>query len=92
MATDTNQTTQHDAIRLWADDRGGHPASVGSTANGDDVGVLRIFFPGQGSGDELDTIEWDAFFDKFEEAKLAFVYETHTADGELSRFGKFVSR
>ena len=33
-----------------------------------------------------------SFFDKFEEANLAFIYQEETADGELSRFCKFVDR
>ena len=92
MSTSTNTTTNHEVIRLWTEDRGGKPASVASTTEGDDVGVLRIFFPGQGSGDQLDEISWEDFFDKFEEASLAFLYDIHTTDGSLSRFCKFVQR
>ncbi len=92
MSSSANTTTNHEVIRLWTEDRGGVPASVSSTTEGDDVGLLRIFFPGQGSGDQLDEISWEDFFGKFEEAKLAFIYDVHTAEGSLSRFSKFVQR
>ena len=86
------QTTNHELIQLWTYDRGGVPAAVGASGGKKDLGVLRIHFPGHGSDDALDEVEWDAFLAKFDEAKLAFVYDIHTADGELSRFCKFVSR
>jgi hypothetical protein len=55
-------------------------------------GVLRIDFPGVGAEDSLEEIGWDEFFKKFDDAKLAFVYQDKKADGEESRFSKFVSR
>lgn len=91
-STTTNTTTNHEVIRLWCEDRGGVPAAVSSTHDDRDVGVIRVHFPGQGSGDTLDEISWDDFFAKFEEAKLAFLYDIRTESGELSRFSKFVSR
>ncbi len=92
MSTSSTPTVQHETIRLWIEDRRGVPASVAATGGKDDVGILRVWFPGQGSGDELDKISWEDFFSKFEESNLAFIYETRAADGELSRFCKFVSR
>jgi hypothetical protein len=86
------QTHNHETIRLWIEDRKGKPASVASTQSSDDVGLLRVWFPGQGSGEQLDELSWDDFFAKFDEANLSFLYETLTTDGELSRFSKFVSR
>lgn len=92
MASEAITTTNHDAIRIWTADRGGVPAAVESTMKESDVGLLRIFFPGQGSGDELKEISWDEFFSKFEEEKLAFVCDLHTEDGKLSRFSKLITR
>lgn len=89
---DTHETTTHETIRLWIEDRAGKPATVTSTHQKDDVGVLRVWFPGQGSGDDLDEISWDDFFAKFEEAKLKFLYEIHAEGNELSRFSKFIAR
>ena len=86
-------TTDHDEIRRWAEERGGKPAHVRSTGGGDDAGLLRIWFPGVGAGeDELEPISWDEFFEKFEEKNLALVYQDETAEGEESRFAKLVSR
>ena len=81
-------TTDHDEIKHWVESRDGHPATVD---DGDDVSVLRIDF-GE-SEDGLRRIEWDEFFEKFEEKKLAFLHQDTTDGGEEeSRFNKFVSR
>jgi hypothetical protein len=36
-------------------------------------------------------VDWDAFFDKFEASKLAFLYQDKTAGGKMSRFHKVLS-
>jgi hypothetical protein len=54
----------------------------------DDAGIIRIDFPG-GSGEQsLEAITWEDFFEKFEQAKLAFLYQ----EGPDTRFNKLVSR
>ena len=35
---------------------------------------------------------WDDFFEKFDEADLAFLYQDKTEGGKISRFHKFVAR
>jgi hypothetical protein len=83
-------TTDHDVIRAWAEARGGAPSSVEGTGGGDDAGVLRIEF--RDPDHELDEVDWDPFFRTFDGRGLAFVYQEHTSDGEVSRFNKFVRR
>jgi hypothetical protein len=94
MATGHSQTTtDHQTIRRWVEERRGCPASVKGTERGDDnAGILRINFPGTSADESLEDLDWDTFFDKFEESKLAFVYQDETADGKESRFAKFVRR
>jgi hypothetical protein len=92
MAGESKMTTNHDEIRKWAEARGGKPATVKSTASKDDVGLLRIDFPGYKGEGTLEEITWDEFFKKFDEKKLAFLYQDKTSSGEESRFFKFVSR
>jgi hypothetical protein len=89
--TASKTTTDHDAIRKWAEKRGGHPTSVTGTEHGKEgAGILRLDF---GVKDEkLQPVDWDAFFDKFEESKLAFLYQDKTASGKMSRFHKFIHR
>jgi len=89
---ESKQTTDHDTIRRWVEERGGRPARVKDTGNGDDPGILRIDYPGRGDDDALEGISWDDFFRAFEENRLAFLYQEETADGEESRFSKLVSR
>jgi glutathione synthase/RimK-type ligase-like ATP-grasp enzyme len=82
-------TTDHDLIRKWTERRGGRPAVVKGTEGDDGEGILRIEFR---HGDKLEDIAWDAFFETFEDRKLAFLYQDKTADGKESRFFKFVKR
>ncbi|HET7609157.1 MAG TPA: hypothetical protein VFL84_10810, partial [Gammaproteobacteria bacterium] len=80
-------------IRQWAEARNGKPARVQGTGDGDDAGLLRIDFPEEHEDEErLEEISWDEFFEKFDEKRLAFVYQDKTAAGKPSRFNKFVSR
>lgn len=85
-------TTDHNTIRHWVEERGGKPATVKSTKSGGEAGLLRIDFPGYSGEETLEPIDWDTFFEKFEESKLAFLHQDQTADGQTSRFCKFVSR
>jgi len=87
---ESKRTTDHGKIRRWSEMRGGKPATVAGTASGDDeAGILRIAFT---DDEDLEIIEWDEFFDRFEDAELAFLYQEETSDGEPSRFFKFVAR
>lgn len=81
-------TTDHDTIRKWVEQRGGHPAHVKRTGRkSGDPGVLRIDYPGFSGEDSLEEIEWDEFFKAFDKNKLAFLYQ-----GGRSRFSKLVDR
>lgn len=91
MAGQSKTTTDHDTIRKWAEERGGKPASVKGTGGKDEAGVLRINFPG-GAEDSLEDISWEEFFEKFDEKKLAFLYQEETSGGKESRFFKLVNR
>lgn len=85
-------TIDHDEIRKWVEARGGKPSTVIRTEEHGEPGVLRIDFPGYSGEGTLEEIGWDDFFDKFEEKKLAFLYQEETASGETSTFNKLVSR
>jgi len=88
--SDSATTTDHKAIRKWAEERDGRPATVQATEEDGHAGILRIDFgPLE---DRLEEIEWDEFFRKFEESDLAFLHQDRTGDGKLSRFHKFVRR
>jgi len=88
--SDSETTTDHETIRKWADERGGRPATVKATEEDGHAGILRIDFgPKEKS---LDEIDWKEFFRKFDEARLAFLYQDRTKDGKISRFHKFVRR
>jgi hypothetical protein len=78
-----NQTTDHEEIRRWIEEREGTPSRVKDSGEG---GILRVDFGEQ--EENLEPMEWDVF----EKSDLAFLHQDRTADGKLSRFSKFVSR
>lgn len=83
-------TTDHAAIKAWIEARGGRPSVVSGTEGDDGEGILRVDFgPPE---DRLEEIGWEAFFETFEQRKLAFLHQDRTADGGESRFFKFVKR
>lgn len=86
------RTIDHDTIREWVEARGGHPARVKSTGSGNDPGLLRIDFPGYSGQGTLEHLDWDDWFEAFDENRLAFLYQDETSDGSLSRFSKLVGR
>jgi hypothetical protein len=87
-------TTDHQEIQRWAEQRGGIPACVKGTGDSEDTGIIRIEFPGTPNNreDKLQEINWDDFFEKFDDQGLALVYQEHTAGGEKSNFNKLVKR
>ena len=83
---ESKTTTNHEEIRRWVEDRGGHPAKVKDTE------VLRIDYPGFSGEESLEEITWEQFFDGFEKNKLAFLYQDRLESGETSRFSKLIDR
>src|SRR5579883_2956352 len=86
---------KHDRPRTdpqMAEERGAKPACVRGTGAPDDVGMIRLDFPGYSGEDKLQPISWDEWFEKFDERKLALVYQDETSGGQKSNFNKLVSR
>ena len=96
MATETKHTsrvtTDHEEIKNWAEERGAKPSCVRGTGGKNDIGILRLDFPGYTGEDKLEHISWDEWFEKFDERNLALLYQEETASGERSNFNKIVSR
>lgn len=84
--SDSKVTTNHDEIRRWVEERGGHPARVKETE------LLRIDYPGFSGEERLEKIGWEEFFASFDENKLAFLYQDKLESGETSRFSKLIDR
>jgi hypothetical protein len=81
-------TTDHDEIRQWAEAHGGKPAAVASTESDDEAGIIRIMFPDapNAKDEALEEIEWDEWFETFDDNGLALIYDPK------SNFNKLVSR
>lgn len=90
MASDTRQTQDHEEIRRWVEAHDGAPATVRGTGDEGEAGVLRIDFPGGAGEKELDHIDWNEWFDKFDESGLTFLYQEQKASAEDSTFFKLV--
>ncbi|MFN6943556.1 MAG: hypothetical protein ACK4ND_01310 [Cytophagaceae bacterium] len=90
---ESKHTTSHNTIKKWAEARKGKPTAVKATQGKNETGIVRLSFPGRKTNhDNLTEISWDKFFEKFEESKLAMVYQEETKTGRPSRFNKLVSR
>ena len=81
-------TTDHDAIRKWAESKGGKPAAVDRTHTEEDVGLIRIMFPDAPNShhENLVEITWEEFFKEFDERNLALIID------EKSLFNKLIGR
>ncbi|MBV9406581.1 MAG: hypothetical protein JO211_14650 [Acidobacteriaceae bacterium] len=91
MPSNLSKTTRdHEEIRRWAEERGGKPSHVKQTGSAGDVGILRIDFPGYSGEGRLEPVQWDEWFQKFDESDLVFVYEEETAGGQRSNFNKLI--
>lgn len=88
----TKTTTDHEAIRKWAERRDAIPAHVLGTGDDEDVGVLRLDFPEEEADANLEEISWDDFSEKFDRENLAFRYQDQKKSGEESYFHRFVQR
>ena len=84
--------TDHEQIRRWAEERGARPASVRGTGGRGDVGMIRLDFPGYSGATSLETVEWDEWFQKFDENNLALLVQEQTVRGQKSNFNKLVNR
>lgn len=62
---------------------------MAGTARGSEAaGLLRVDFPGYAGEESLSPLDWDEFFEKFEESNLAFLHDPK----KNSKFNKFVER
>src|ERR1043165_2031180 len=65
--------TDHDEIRRWVEQRGGHPARVKSTGQGKDPGVLRIDYPGYSGEGTLERMPGAECFEWFTRGQRALL-------------------
>jgi hypothetical protein len=91
-AAESRALTDHEEIQQWAEERGAHPACVRGTGSQTDIGMIRLDFPGYSGEQSLEEIEWDQWFEKFDDNNLALLVQEQTAGGEGSNFNKLVKR
>jgi hypothetical protein len=89
----SKQTSNHEEIKKWAEERGGVPSKIKNTGKDEDEGVLRVHFPQHSDNDDrFEEISWEDFFENFDENELDFLYQDKKSNGEISTFHKFVNR
>ena len=84
MANLSRTTRDHEEIRRWAEERGGKPAHVKSTGSKEDIGILRIDFPGFSGARSLEHISWDDWFKAFDENGIKFAFPQVRVAGQES--------
>jgi hypothetical protein len=84
--------TDHEEIRRWAEERNASPACVRRTGGDGDIGMIRLDFPGYSGEQSLDHVDWDDWFQKFDESNLALLVQDQLASGGQSNFNKLVGR
>lgn len=82
----TLATRNHDVIRRWAETRRAVPVTVPGTEHGGRPGALRMDFPGGSGRNRLQQVDWDSWFESFDQGELVMVYQEKTSDGERSSF------
>lgn len=87
----SKRTIDHTEIKKWAEARGARPSHIKRTGSKEDPGLLRLNFPAFAEKN-LENISWKEFFEKFEENKLAFLYQDKKSNGETSNFSRLVKR
>ena len=79
MAGKSAFTTDWKVIKRWVEERGGRPAIVKARSRGDYIAAPpRIDFAQYRSAGIFQRLSWEDFFKKFEEKRLAFVYQERT--------------
>lgn len=87
---DPRATIDHETVRQWVERRGGEPAAVPADASAA-AGRLCILFPDDdraGPADErAEPIDWESFFERFEDRELALVYREEVDSAEPTSDG-----
>lgn len=91
MAVEKRKTHDHYEIRSWIEQHGGHPACEYGVGDGDAV-LLQIDFANGTDTKPQHRLDWDEWFETFEQQNLALLYQADMAPGEGAPFYKLVGR
>jgi hypothetical protein len=92
MAGKKYMTTDPDVIRQWAEIRYGKPALLQEAGSEADEQRPGIVFPGFNYRTAYTEVSWQELFEQTVNADLVFLYQEKTEDGDLSHYGRFVTR
>ena len=75
----TQTLTDHDSIRRWAREHGARPALVKGTTRHNDANALQLAMEGTTQDGRLEPIDWDDWFQRFDESGLALMIDDSAA-------------
>src|SRR5690606_12525991 len=75
----THYTSNHTEIRRWAKRHGARPGIARDTIASRDLDQLTLVLPGERGEENVEFIDWDEFFRRFDEEEMVFVYEERKA-------------
>lgn len=75
----THYTSNHTEIRSWAKRHGARPGIARDTIASRDLDQLTLVLPGERGEENVEFIDWDEFFRRFDEEEMVFVYEERKA-------------
>ena len=75
----TQTLTDHDSIKRWAREHGARPALVKGTTRPNDANALQLAMEGTTQDGRLEPIDWDDWFQRFDESGLALMVDDSAA-------------
>jgi len=71
----TQTLIDHDSIKRWAREHGAKPALVKGTTRPSDSSALQLAMEGTTQDGRLEPIDWDDWFQRFDESGLALMVD-----------------
>ena len=81
----TQTLTDHDSIKRWAREHGARPALVKGTARDTEDNVLRFAMEGTSQDGRLEPIDWDDWFQRFDESGLALMVDDSAGQASANK-------
>src|SRR5919108_87236 len=92
MDTRGKRTTSPRTIRQWVEERGGYPAVLKTARGEEPAGTLRIVLAEEVAAEDVERLDWNDFFARFDAQGLALVYQEATTEGKESGVAELVRR
>ncbi len=75
-------------IQSWVEEHGGAPGIIKGTDESDEEGGEMLYIIFGNAGRDMEVIDWDEFFDRFENENLALVFDDELPPSEFRFFDR----